>query len=245
TAAQVGGPTQKPALIYLHGGGWTFFSLDTHDRLMREYAARAGVIVAGVDYALSPEAKYPTALEQVVAVVRFLAGRGEEWGVDPQRIAIGGDSAGANLAIAACLRLRDESQAQLVRAMVLNYGVFDRRSSDEARERLGGPGNMLTSDEMEGFWRNYLRDEREADDPFVSPLRADLHGLPRTLLVVPQFDLLTEQSVQLADRMVAAGVPVTLNMYDGAVHSFLEAVSIAPLADRAFADTAAWLRDDR
>src|SRR5437870_13621625 len=82
------------ALIYLHGGGWTLFSLDTHDRVMREYAARAGMIVAGVDYALSPEAKYPVALEQVVAVARDLA---------PRSIAIGGDSAGANLALAACL----------------------------------------------------------------------------------------------------------------------------------------------
>jgi acetyl esterase len=221
------------------------FSLDTHDRVMREYAARAGMIVVGVDYALSPEAKYPVALEQVAAVARFLAGHGDEWGVDPQRIAIGGDSAGANLAIATSLRLRDEDAGQLIRAMVLNYGVFDRLSSDDARERLGGPGNMLTSDEMEGFWRNYLRDDREADDPLVSPLRAELHGLPRTLLVVPQFDLLTEQSVRLAGLMIAAGVPVTLNMYDGAVHSFLEAVSIAPIADRAFADTAAWLRSGR
>jgi len=225
----------KPALIYLHGGGWTFFSLDTHDRVMREYAARAGVMVAGVDYALSPEAKYPVALEQVVAVARFLGER-------RARIAIGGDSAGANLALATCLRLRDEGQPRLIRAMVLNYGVFDRESSPEAHRRFGGAGNMLTSEEMEGFWRNYLRDERDAGDPLVCPLRADLRKLPPVLLVVPECDLLTEQSVQLADRLSAAGVPVKLEMYRGAVHSFLEAVSIAPIADRAFADTAAWLR---
>ena len=225
----------KPAFIYLHGGGWTFFSLDTHDRVMREYAARAGVRVVGVDYALSPEAKYPVALEQVVAVARFLGERCE-------RIAIGGDSAGANLALATCLRLRDEGQPQLIRAMVLNYGVFDRESSPEAHRRFGGLGNMLTSEEMEGFWRNYLRDARDAGDPLACPLRAELHGLPPALLVVPECDLLTEQSVRLADRLAAAGVPVKLEMYRGAVHSFLEAVSIAPIADRALADTAAWLR---
>jgi acetyl esterase len=226
----------RPALIYLHGGGWTLFSLDTHDRVMREYAARAGMMVAGVDYALSPEAKFPVALEQVVAVARFL-------GEQNARIAIGGDSAGANLALSTCLRLRDEGQSQLIRAMVLNYGVFERQSSAEERDRFGGLGNMLTSEEMESFWRNYLRDERDADDPLVCPLRADLHDLPPVLLVVPEFDLLTKQSFLLADRLEAAGVPVELEMYRGTVHSFLEAVSISPLADRAFDDTASWLRE--
>ncbi|GAC1439532.1 MAG: alpha/beta hydrolase [Thermoanaerobaculia bacterium] len=226
---------EKPILIYIHGGGWTFFSVNTHDRVMREYAARAGVIVAGVDYALSPEAKYPVALEQIVAVARFLGEGG-------QRILIGGDSAGANLALAVCLRLRDEGQPDLICAVILNYGVFDREPSPEAHRLFGGAGNVLTSAEMEGFWHNYLRDERDADDPLVCPLRADLHGLPPALLVVPQFDLLTEQSVRLAGGLTAAGVDVKLEMYRGAVHSFLEAVSIAAVADRAFDDTAAWLR---
>jgi acetyl esterase len=226
-------PSTKPVLIYLHGGGWTLFSLDTHDRLMREYAARAGVMVVGVDYALSPENKYPVALDQVVAVAQSLGKTG---------LSIGGDSAGANLAIAACIRLRDEGHARLMGAMVLNYGVFERWSSQEAKQRFGGPGNMLTAEEMDGFWRNYLRDERDADDPLVCPLRADLRDLPRTLLVVPEHDLLTEQSVKLADRLRAAGVPTQLEMYRGAVHSFLEAVSIAPVAGRALDDTAAWLR---
>jgi acetyl esterase len=216
----------EPVLIYLHGGGWTLFSIDTHDRLMREYAARAGVTVIGVDYALAPEAKYPVALEQVVAVAQSVA-------QSATAIAIGGDSAGANLAIAACMR-----QPGLFRAMVLNYGVFDRHSSKEARERLGGPGNMVTAEEMDGFWRNYLRDERDADDPFVCPLRGDLRGLPPALIVVPEYDLLAEQSVQLADRLPGS----ELRIYRGAVHSFLEAVSIAPLADRALEESASWLR---
>ena len=110
--------------------------------------------------------------------------------------------------------------------MLLNYGVFERSSSAEARERFGGAGNMLMSEEMESFWRNYLRDDRDAEDPLVCPLRADLRGLPPTLLVVPEFDLLTEQSFQLANRLRAAGVPADLELYRGAVHSFLEAVSI-------------------
>ena len=229
----------KPALIYLHGGGWTMFSLDTHDRIMREYAARARTVVIGVDYALAPEAKYPVALEQVVAVVEHVAANAPKLGIDSQRIAIGGDSAGANLALAAALRRKNR---KILHALVLNYGVFARHSSPAAIAQFGGEGNMLTASEMETFWQNYLGSEHDPNDPFVTPIHADLRGLPPTLLVVPECDLLTEQSVELAQRMRAAGVAVKLAMYHGAVHSFLEAVSIAPLADWALTDTAAWLR---
>lgn len=232
----------KPAFVYLHGGGWTIFSLDTHDRLMREYAGRAGVVVVGVEYALSPEAKFPVALRQVLAVVRWLEAHAATIGVDPGRIALGGDSAGANLATASCLALRDEGDGGLVRAMVLNYGVFDQRCSDEAQRRFGGPGFMLGADEMDGFWRNYLRDQRDADDPLACPINADLAGLPSTFMVIPECDLLTEQSLRMADRLLAFGVRTEAKLYRGASHSFLEAVSIAAIAGRALDDTAAWLR---
>ena len=231
----------KPALVYLHGGGWTLFSLDTHDRLMREYASRAGFVVLGVDYALSPEAKFPVALEQVIAVARHIAGHADEFSIDPQRIAIGGDSAGGNLALTTAIALRDDGH-DILRAIVLNYAVLDRQSSARARARLGGPGNMLTYDEMEGFWRNYLREGDDPLQPLVSPLRANLYGLPPTLMVVPEFDLLKEQSEHLAKRLKSANVWGKLAIYRGTVHSFLEAMAIAPLADRAIAETAEWLR---
>jgi acetyl esterase len=235
-----GPPGTKRGLVYLHGGGWTIFSLETHDRLMRELAARAGTAVVGVDYALSPEAKYPRALDQVCAVVRYLREGGSDLGVDPGRVALGGDSAGGNLSVAACLKLR-EGGAPLPAALALFYGVFDRRSSPEAVARFGGDGYMLAADEMDAFWTNYLTRPEEADDPLVCPVRADLRGLPRTLLVVPTCDLLTEQSFRLADRLEQAGVDVTRAVYEGASHSFLEAVSISTLADRALAETGAWL----
>jgi acetyl esterase len=231
----------KPALVYLHGGGWTIFSLDTHDRLMREYAARAGVVVVGVDYALSPEAKYPVALDQVEAVMRELLAHGARYGVDRSRVAVGGDSAGANLSVAACLRLRDRGIGGIC-GMLLNYGVFDRRSSREAQIRYGGFGYMLSVAEMDEFWANYLRDERDADDPCVCPVKGDLRGLPQARLVVPECDLLTEQSDAMADRLRAAGVPVSVDVYAGATHSFLEAVSVAPIADRAIDASSRWLR---
>jgi acetyl esterase len=236
-----GGAEAKPALVYLHGGGWTFFNLETHDRLMREYAGRAGVIVLGVDYPLSPEAKFPRALEDILAVVRWAASDGAAFGVRADRLAIGGDSAGANLALATCLALRDEGQSELVRAMVLNYGAFHPHSSDEAEARNGGPDAMLNRTEMGVFWANYLADPSQATNPLAAPLDADLHDLPPAFLTVPDQDLLSEQSLALDGRLAQAGVRVRTEIYRGATHSFLEAVSVAPVADRALNDAAIWL----
>ncbi|HEV2365139.1 MAG TPA: alpha/beta hydrolase fold domain-containing protein [Caulobacteraceae bacterium] len=232
----------RAVLIYLHGGGWTMFSLETHDRLMREYAAGSGLIVVGVDYALSPEAKFPEALEEVGAVVDWLAGQDPSFGIDAGRLFIGGDSAGANLALAAAISGRDRHHAPALAGLLLNYGVFLARSSPEAVAAYGGPEYMLTAEEMASFWRNYLGDPSQAEDPLASPLLADLRGLPPTFLAIAECDILAEQSVALAKRLRAAGVDTTAETYRGATHSFLEAVSIAPLSRRAFADENRWLR---
>lgn len=234
----------KPALVYLHGGGWTIFSIDTHDRLMREYAARAGVVVLGVDYALSPEVKYPVALEQVIDVVGWLIDvGGAGLGVDTSRVAIGGDSAGGNLSMATCLSLRDAGRGGDIAGMVLNYPVLARRSSPEFETRYGGPEYMLTTGEMEQFWLNYLADPAQGEEPLANPSRADLAGLPPVFLAIAECDLLAGQSLDMIERLKAAKVPVTPVNYVGACHSFLEAVSIAPVAARALEDASAWLRD--
>ena len=231
----------KPALIYLHGGGWTLFSLDTHDRVMREYAARASVVVVGVDYPLSPEAKFPTALDQITQVVRWLGEHGHELDIDAGRLAIGGDSAGGNLAIATCLKLRDAGEPQRLKAMLLNYGGFDPICSEDAARKFGGEGFMLTRDEMNTFWRNYTRGPQDADNPLAAPLRARLEGLPPAFLTIPECDILTEQSLAMSQKLRDAGVAVQAEIYAGATHSFLEAVSVAAVADRALSDGAQWL----
>ena len=233
----------KGALIYLHGGGWTMFSIDTHDRLMREYAARADVIVIGVDYSLSPEAKFPTALHQVVDVVRWASQHATELDIDARRVALGGDSAGANLTMAACLMLRDAGERDAVKAMVLNYGAFDREVSPTSARTFGYPGSMLEPGEMEQFWINYLRNPADAANPLACPLRADVTGLPPSYVAIAERDILAEQSVAMAAKLRAAGVCVHAELYSGASHSFLEAISIAALSDRAFAETADWLRN--
>ena len=231
----------KPALIYLHGGGWTLFSIDTHDRLMREYAARARCIVIGVDYALSPEAKFPTALEQVLAVARWLRDGGVS-GVRPDRIAVGGDSAGGNLTMATCVSLRDAGEGGLVSAMLLNYAALDPQCTLHSQQRFGVEPYMLTQDEMAGFWRNYLRDAADADNPLVNLSRARLEQLPPAFFAIAECDLLAQQNLDMVQRLRAAGVEVEAVVYEGAAHSFLEAVSVAEVADRALSDASQWLR---
>ena len=235
-------PGELPGLVYLHGGGWTLFSIDTHDRLMREYAARAGCCVIGVDYALSPEHKFPVALEQIVDVLRWLAAEGSRLGIDARRLALGGDSAGGNLSLAAALLLQDLASAPPLRGLVLNYGAFDTHCSAQACRRYGGPEYMLGCEEMSQYWRNYLRGEADADNPLACPMLASLRGLPPAFLASGECDILGEQSEQMTARLRAAGVPAQGVVYPGASHSFLEAMSIAAVSNRALDDTAVWLR---
>lgn len=227
-----------PALVYLHGGGFTLFSIDTHDRLMREYAARGGFAVIGVDYPLAPEAKYPVALDRIETLMRWLRHNAPQWKIDPDRIAMGGDSAGGNLAFAACLRLRDRGELNIVKAILSNYGGFSSRISDEAEARFGGPGSIMDRAEALQYWANYLRDERDEDDPYACPLLADLSGFPPVFLVTPELDLVAEHSLAMHERLKNAGVLSECMIYPGAVHSFLEAMSISALARRAIGDGA-------
>ncbi len=232
-----------PVLVYVHGGGWVMFSVDTHDRLMREYASRAGCAVVGVDYSYAPEARYPIALEQVIDVVRWLRkDGGESLNVDSSRLAIGGDSAGANLTVGSCLQLRDSEDKDWLRAMVLNYGAFSTEISPGACREYGGDSFMLTCPEMGGFWKNYLRSEADALDPLACPLLARLDGLPPAFLAIAECDVLAEQNLEMANRLRQAGVEVDSRVYAGASHSFLEAVSISEVSDRAFDETTDWLR---
>lgn len=234
-------PGRRGVLLFLHGGGFTTFSIDTHDRVMRELAARARIAVLGVDYALSPEAKFPVALDQVVAVIDWLTVHGANHGLDVDKLAIGGDSAGANLALGACLRLRDRGDGDRVAAMLCAYGFFDDDIATGSHHLHGGDDKILTTTELGGFLDNYLGGTPHRDDPFALPGRADLRDLPPSFHIIAECDPLADGDRALADRLAAAGCEVRAETYPGAVHSFLEAVSISSLADRAFTDSAAWL----
>lgn len=234
--------TPRPALIYLHGGGWTMFSLDTHDRIMRELSARADITVVGVDYALSPEARFPAALNQISDIVRWLATHGAEFGIDPTRLAIGGDSSGANLAVGAALMLREAGFPRALLGLLLAYGCFTAEPGALAAGPYGTAGNVLTAAEMATFWQNYLAGPADARNALASPLIADLGGLPPTFQVIAQCDVLAAQNHAFANRLREAGVAVEAREYAGATHSFLEAVAIADVARRALDDSARWLR---
>jgi len=231
-----------PVLVYLHGGGWTLFSLDTHDRVMREYAARSGAVVVGVDYALSPEAKFPKALEQTLGTVEWLRSQGRELGIDAARIAIGGDSAGGNLAVATALKLRDGGQGETLRAILLSYAAVDPQCSSGAVARYGGPAYMLTGEEMRQFWSNYLASADEVRNPYACPARAELRALPPVFLGIAQCDVLAEQNLAFAAALRAQGVETQAVVYPGTTHSFLESVAIADVADRALQEGSVWLR---
>lgn len=230
-----------PALIYAHGGGWTIFSLDTHDRLMREYAAEAGIAVVGVDYSLSPEAKFPRAIEETAAVVRWLAGHGTQLGIDGARLALGGDSAGAHISAAAALMLRDAGAGGLLAGLVLNYGTFDDDFSQPSYRSYGGGEYTLSRDEMVTFWEQHLPQDRAVAEPLARPLRARLAGLPPALLVVTELDPLHDDSMAMAAALDAAGVEAEARVYPGTTHGFLEAMSVADVSRRAIAETARWL----
>lgn len=237
------GATPQPALVYLHGGGWTIFSIDTHDRLMREYAARAGITVVAVDYSLSPEVRFPTAINETLAVIYWLREKGIEYGIDPRRIAVGGDSAGAAMTLAVCIQLRDAGLKDAVSAMLLNYGAFDAKCDGPSYDRYGHGGYMWDSGEMAAFWSNYLASPADAENPLACPIHADVSDLPPSFSAIPECDVMFDESTEMARRLRLAGNRAQVVIYPGATHSFLEAVSVARIADRAFDEASRWLRD--
>ncbi|MFC3127298.1 alpha/beta hydrolase fold domain-containing protein [Pseudoroseomonas globiformis] len=230
-----------PVLVYLHGGGWVWNSIDTHDRTMREYAAASGCAVLGPDYALSPEAVFPQALEECAGVARQLAVRGGEWGLDAGRMVLGGDSAGANLALGAALLLREQAPEIALRGLLLNYGVYDCRFDTPSYEAFA-EGFGLTRERMRFYWDCYAPQQADRFSPFASPLRADLRGLPPVHMTLTELDVLASENHAMAARLRDAGVAVSEAAFPGTVHGFLRAAGHVGAADRAFAEAGAWLR---
>jgi acetyl esterase len=229
-----------PTFVYIHGGGWVWLSIDTSDRVARELAAAGEVSVVSVDYTLSPEARFPRALEECAAVARHVAAHGADWGLDQDRILIGGDSAGGNLALGTALMLRDQGGPALQGILAL-YPVCDSRlDTDSYREFATGYG--LTRERMEYYWNAYVPHAADRAHPWAAPLRADLAGLPPTLVLLAELDVLRSEGEALAAKLGAAGVPVQQETYGGLIHGFMRATANVGKAREAMAKAGAWMR---
>lgn len=208
-----------PLIIFVHGGGWTFCSVETHDGTMRELAVASGCAVFGFDYRLAPEHPFPAPLDDVMAAIAFARSGGLGSRVDPSRFVLAGDSAGATLALSAMLRLRD-SGLPLPAAAALFYGCF-APIFDTPSHREFGEGFLLTSVNMRWYWRNYLAEAFDAPSALAAPLNADLAGLPPLYLSAAGLDPLRDDTTLLAGRLAEAGVAFRYDHVPGVVHGCL------------------------
>ncbi len=220
----------SPGLLYLHGGGFVIGSPDTHDRLARELAEGIGARVLSLHYALAPEHPYPAGLEDCVDAARWLGAHAREISVDPERLLIGGDSAGANLSAATILRLRDDGAPVRFRAAILLYGRFTHEETASMRA-WGTRDLVLSRPVMDWFATHYVGDRGRADDPYLNPIAGDLRGFPPSILIVGTLDPLLDDSRLFAAALEKAGVKTELHVYGDGLHAFAQFAVLDMCAD--------------
>ena len=231
-----------PVLVYFHGGGWVIGSLETHDGLCRHLANAAGAVVASVDYRLAPEHPFPASGEDAYAATRWVAANAAVIGGDAKRIAVGGDSAGGNLAAVVSLMARDRGGPPLV-FQLLVYPVTDAPSANTASYRENAEGYFLTAKSMHWFWTHYCGENPDLSDPYLCPLRAkDLKRLPPALVVTAEFDPLRDEGETYAARLREAGNQADLKRYPGMIHGFFGMGPLLTKAREATKEAASALR---
>ncbi|SCG56912.1 Acetyl esterase/lipase [Micromonospora echinaurantiaca] len=217
-----GSPDQLPVVIYIHGAGWVFGNAHTHDRLVRELAVGARAAVVFPEYDLSPEARYPVAIEQNYLVAQWVAREGAAYGLDPTRVAVAGDSVGGNMSAALTLMAKERGDLDLV-AQVLFYPVTDAAFDTPSYHQFA-EGYFLRRDGMKWFWDQYTTDEAQRAEITASPLRAtveQLADLPPALVITAEADVLRDEGEAYANKLRAAGVPVTALRVQGVIHDFV------------------------
>ena len=234
-----------PVIVYLHGAGWVFGNAHTHDRLVRELAVGARAAVVFPEYDLSPEARYPVAIEQNYAVARWIVTDGASKGLDAGRIAVAGDSVGGNMSAALTLMAKERGDVPLVQ-QVLFYPVTDAAFDTPSYHQFA-TGYFLRRDAMQWFWDQYATDERQRAEITASPLRAtteQLTGLPPALVITGEADVLRDEGEAYANKLRQAGVPVTAVRYQGIIHDFvmLNALRETHAAEGAISQAVATLR---
>lgn len=231
----------RPIFVYFHGGGFVVGSVHSHDGVCRALCHKTDAIVVSVDYRLAPEHRFPAGVEDAVAATRWVLKEARALGGDPRAVAVGGDSAGGNLAAVVTQATRSDERRPMFQALI--YPATDMTRSFPSH-RLFREGYMLPKPSIDWFLGNYLNDDREQTDPRASPLFAkDLSGLPPALVITAGFDALRDEGRAYADKLAEARVPVRYQCIDGAMHGFFSFGGVFRHAARAVDDVAAALRE--
>lgn len=234
------GDGPHPVLVFFHGGGWVVGNLDTHNATCQALTNAAGCITVSVDYRLAPEHKFPAAPDDCYEATKWTVLNAASFGGDPQRVAVGGDSAGGNLAAAVALMAGDRGAPSLCYQLLI-YPVTDH-SYDTDSYKQNGEDYLLTKDSMVWFWDHYLASAEDGKKPYASPLRAKyLNSPPPGLVVTAEFDPLRDEGEAYAKRLQDAGAAVTLSRYDGTIHGFFSFFQL-DAQKRALAEAAEGLR---
>jgi acetyl esterase len=230
-----------PALVYFHGGGWVIGDLDTHDALCRTLANEAGARVIAVDYRLAPEHKFPAAADDAFAAVKWIEANASSLGIDANRIAVAGDSAGGNLSAVVCQMAKQKGGPHIVFQLLI-YPVTQMRANTGSMSAFA-EGYFLERQTMNWFFDQYAPPGQDPNDWRISPLAAtDLSGLPRAYIVTAGFDPLRDEGKAYADKLNHAGVAAVYVDYPGMVHGFFNMQGVVPKAREAIADAAKALR---
>lgn len=239
-------PGTLPVIVYIHGGGWVFGNKHTHDRLIRELTIGVEAAVVFPEYSLSPEARYPIALEESYSVVKWVAEHGEEHGLDAERLAVAGDDTGGNMTAAITLMAKERG-GPFIRRQLLFYPVTNAAFDTESYRKFA-EGYHLRRDSMIWFWDQYTKNAGERNEITASPLRASieqLKGLPPALIITAEADILRDEGEAYANKLRAAGVPVAAVQFQGAIHDFvmLNALANTATARGAFTLAITWMRE--
>ncbi len=234
-----------PVILYIHGAGWVFGNSHTHDRLIRELATGARAAVVFPEYSLSPEAKYPTAIEEIYAVLTWIAEHGSEYGFDTSKLTVAGDSVGGNMTAAITLMAKERGGPAIAKQLLF-YPVTDA-SFDTESYHLFAEGYFLQRTGMKWFWDQYTTSEEERAQVTASPLRASLEqlsGLPEALIITGEADVLRDEGEAYANKLREAGVSVTAVRFQGIIHDFvmLNALAETNAKKGALLLAASWLR---
>jgi acetyl esterase len=235
-----------PVILYSHGAGWVFGNAHTHDRLIRELAAGTGAAVVFTNYSLSPEARYPTAIEEIYAALNWVAQHAQQNGLDGTRIAVAGDSVGGNMSAAITLMAKQRGGPKLA-AQVLFYPVTDANFDTDSYHEFA-TGYFLRRDAMEWFWDQYTIGENQRSEITASPLRASteqLAGLPKALVITAEADVLRDEGEAYSRKLREAGVNVSATRYEGIIHDFvmLNGLRDTNAAQAAIDQATSYLRD--